>query len=108
LEGNKKERRKFINTVEAQLNKRFKGELEDFTINEGIVLVKLINRQTGKNCYAIIRELKGGFSAVIWQSVALLFENNLRREYEPSGRDRTIENLVLELEASRNIPRLGS
>jgi hypothetical protein len=70
------------------------------TITQGQILVKLINRQTGKNCFGIIRELKGGFSAVVWQSVALLFSNNLKREYDPVDRDREIEYVVAELEAN--------
>lgn len=96
----KKKRRQYLNTVESKLNKRFKGELENLTITQGQILVKLINRQTGKNCYHIIRELKGGFSAVIWQSVAILFSNSLKREYDPYDRDKDVEAIVAELEAN--------
>lgn len=100
LEDDKKKRKAYLKTVEKELNRRFKGELENLTITQGQILVKLINRQTGKNCYSIIRELKGGFSAVIWQSVALLFSNNLKREYDPEDRDKDIETIVAELEAN--------
>lgn len=96
----KKKRKEYLNSVEKELNRRFKGELEDFTITQGQILVKLINRQTGKNCFGIIKELKGGFSAVVWQSLALLFNNNLKREYDPEDRDKDIEAIVAELEAN--------
>lgn len=98
--NDKKKRKAYLNQVEKELNKRFKGELEDFTITQGQILVKLINRQTGKNCFSIIRELKGGFSAVVWQSLAVLFNNNLKREYDPEDRDKDIETIVAELEAN--------
>ena len=91
-------RKKYLKSIEKQLNHRFKGELENLTISQGQVLVKLINRQTGKNCFSIIQELKGGFSAVVWQSVALLFSNNLKKEYDPADRDRDIEAIVQEIE----------
>lgn len=94
------DRKAYLKTVEKELNKRFKGELENMSITQGQLLVRLINRQTGKNCYSIIKELKGGFSAVIWQSVALIFSNNLKREYDPADRDRDIETIVAELEAN--------
>ncbi|MDR3678604.1 MAG: DUF4294 domain-containing protein [Flavipsychrobacter sp.] len=94
------ERKAYLKSVEKELNKRFKGELEDLTITQGQILVRLIDRQTGKNCYSIIQEVKGGFSAVIWQSVALIFSNNLKREYDPTDRDKDIEAVVRELEAS--------
>ncbi|RYD56533.1 MAG: DUF4294 domain-containing protein [Sphingobacteriales bacterium] len=97
-EDNKKARKTYLKSIEKELNKRFKGELENLTITQGQILVKLINRQTGKNCYSIIRELKGGFSAVIWQSLALLFSNNLKREYDPYDRDKEIETIVKDLE----------
>lgn len=96
----KKERKAYLKTVERDLNARFKGELTDLTITQGQILVKLINRQTGKNCFGIIKELKGGFSAVVWQSVALLFSNNLKKEYDPEDRDKDIEFVVRELEAT--------
>jgi hypothetical protein len=90
--------KKYLKNVEKELNKRFKGELEEFTISQGIVLVKLINRQTGRSCFDIIQEVKGGFNAVVWQGVALVFSNNLRREYEPYDRDKDVEGIVLEIE----------
>lgn len=99
-QNDKKKRKEYLKTIEKELNKRFKGELEELTITQGQLLVKLINRQTGKNCYSIIRELKGGFSAVVWQSVALIFSNNLKREYDPYDRDKEIEAIVADLEAN--------
>jgi hypothetical protein len=94
-----KSRKKYIKNIEKELNKRFKGELQEFTISQGIVLVKLINRQTGRSCFDIIQEVKGGFNAVVWQGVALVFSNNLKREYEPYDRDKDIEGIVQEIEA---------
>lgn len=98
---NKKQRKAYLNTVEAELKKRFKGELTNMTISQGHLLVKLIDRQTGKSCYHIIKELKGGFSAVVIQSVATIFTHNLKKEYDPLGDDKEIEAIVQELEANR-------
>lgn len=95
----KKARKAYLKTIEKELNKRFKGELENLTISQGQVLVKLINRQTGKPVFHIIKEMKGGFSAVVWQSLALIFKNNLKREYDPAGDDADMERLARELEA---------
>jgi len=98
--ADKKARKAYLKTVEKQLNTRFKGELTDLSITQGQILVRLIDRQTGKDCYSIIQDLKGGFSAVVFQSVALLFSNNLKREYDPIDRDKDIESIVKDLEAS--------
>ena len=37
---------------------------------------------------------------MVWQSVAVLFNNSLKKEYDPHDRDRDIEKIVAELEAS--------
>ena len=95
---NNSDRKAYLKKVEAELDKRFKGELKDMSINQGEILIKLIDRQTGKNCFSIVKELKGGFNAFVWQSVALIFSHNLKREYEPYGRDQDIESVVQELE----------
>jgi hypothetical protein len=97
---NKSARKAYLKSIERELNKRWKGELQDLTITQGQLLVKLIDRQTGKNCFSIIREMKGGFTATLWQGVAMLFANNLKREYDPTGDDRDIEAIVLDLETS--------
>lgn len=98
----RKERRRYLKSVDRQLDASFKEPLKNLTIDQGHVLIKLINRQTGKNCYSIIRELKGGFSAVLWQSVGVMFNNNLRRDYDPEDKDKEMENMVEILEASAN------
>src|SRR6185437_9518647 len=95
----KRARKAYLKGKEKELNSRFKNDLENLSIAQGQILVKLIDRETGKNCYGIIREMKGGFSAIIWQSVAMLFSNNLKREYDPTDRDKDIEQIVQEIEA---------
>ena len=66
----------FKRSKERELNRRFKDELTNLTIAQGQILVKLIARQTGRPCYNIIKDLKGGFNATIFQAMALLFDNN--------------------------------
>lgn len=93
-------RKAYLKQIERELNKRWKGELSDLSITQGQILVKLIDRETGKNCFSIIKEMKGGFTATVWQGVALIFSNNLKREYDPWGDDKDIESIVQEIETA--------
>lgn len=93
----KEAKKQFKRNKENELNKKFKHELEDLTIQQGQILVKLIARETGKPCYEIVKELKGGFNAGIWQAVAILFSNNLKSNYDPEGEDADIESVVQEI-----------
>jgi hypothetical protein len=60
--------------------------------------MKLINRQTGNNCYDLISEYKGSFSARFWQTVAFFFNSSLKQPYDANGDDKTIEEIVQEVE----------
>ena len=62
------------------------------------VLMKLINRQTGNNCYEIIKEYKGGLTARLYQTVAFFFNSSLKQPYDAKGEDQQIESIVKEVE----------
>lgn len=92
-------RKKFIKEVEEELKAEFEGELKSLTIKQGILLVKLIDRETGNTSYELIKSLRGSFSAFIWQSLARLFGSNLKLEYDPNGEDAMVEEIVEQLES---------
>ena len=60
--------------------------------------MKLINRQTGNNCYEIIKEYKGGVTARVYQTVAFFFSTSLKQPYDAQGEDKEIESIVMEVE----------
>ena len=60
--------------------------------------MKLINRQTGNNCYDLIKEYKGGVTARFYQTVAFFFDSNLKQPYNAEAEDRQIEDIVQEVE----------
>jgi hypothetical protein len=93
-------RKEIIKSREKELKKEFADRITNLSIYQGKVLMKLINRQTGNNCYNIIQEYKGGFSAGFWQTVAVLLGSSLKQGYLPNEdqRDRDIELIVLDVE----------
>ncbi len=94
----KEQRKAYIQTREKELKKEFADPLSNLSVYQGKVLMKLINRQTGNNCYNIIREYKGSFTARFYQTVAFFFSSNLKQQYNPTGEDIQIEQIVQEVE----------
>ncbi len=94
-----KMRKKFLKKIEKELKDEFTDDLEKMTYNQGRVLIRLIDRQTGDTSYHLVEELRGTFSAFFWQSLARLFGHNLKTKYNPKeGEDKTIEEIVLLIE----------
>lgn len=94
----KKKRKAIIHSREKDLKKEFADKITNLSVYQGKVLMKLIYRETGNNCYNIIHEYKGGFSAGFWQTVAVILGSNLKQNYEPAAKDRDIEKIVQDVE----------
>ncbi|HEY4876417.1 MAG TPA: DUF4294 domain-containing protein [Puia sp.] len=92
------EKKTYIKSREKELKKEFADPLENLSVYQGKILMKLINRQTGNNCYDIIKEYKGGFTARFWQTVAFFFGTSLKQPYDAAGDDQQIEVIVKEVE----------
>ena len=91
--------KEYIKQAEKEIMKEFEKDLRKLTITQGIILVKLIDRETGQTSYEVIKDLKGGFSAFLWQGIARIFGNNLKAKYNPEGEDAKIEDIVRGIEA---------
>jgi hypothetical protein len=92
-------RKNYIKTREKELRTQFSDPLQNLSVYQGKVLMKLINRQTGNNCYDIIREYKNGITARVYQTVAFFFGSSLKQDYDLTDKtDRQIENIVKEID----------
>lgn len=90
---------RYINSREKELKKQFSDPLKNLSVYQGKVLMKLINRETGgTNCYDILKELKGGFTARFWQTVAYVFGSDLKQPYDATGKDAEMESIVKEVQ----------
>jgi hypothetical protein len=89
-----KERKAFTEKCEKELTAQFSQDMRNLTMTQGRILFKLLDRETGSTTYQIIKERRGSFSAFMWQGVAVVFGNNLKADYDPSGDDKKIEEIV--------------
>lgn len=98
----RRSRRKYLDSREKQLRTEFADPLTNLSVYQGKILMKLINRQTGNNCYDILKEYKGGFNARLYQTVAYFFGGNLKQDWSPNenATDRDIESIVREIDGA--------
>jgi hypothetical protein len=94
-------RKAYLKTVEKELKAEFEEPLKDLSMTQGRILLKLIDRETGNTSYELVKEMRGGFNAFMWQSVARLFGSNMKSEYDPKGDDIMIERAIKLIEAGQ-------
>jgi hypothetical protein len=92
-------RKDFIKAREKDLRIQFETDLKNLSMNQGTILMKLIARESGKTTYEIVKQFRGGFQAVLFQSVARVFGHNLKVEYDAKIEDLMIERAVKLTEA---------
>lgn len=96
---NKSKRKEIIKSREKELRKQFTQPLENLSVYQGKILMKLINRQTGNDCYEILKEFKGGLNARVYQTVAFFFGSNLKQNWDVTKKDDCqIENIIKEID----------
>lgn len=98
LETNKQKRR-YLKRTEKYLKEQFEDRLKKLSRKDGQILVKLINRQTNKTTFELVKDLKSGWSAFWSNQTAKLFDINLKTKYQPADvlEDFYIEMLLQEL-----------
>lgn len=97
----KKERKSYIKTREKELKDQFADPISNLSVYQGKVLMKLINRQTGNNCYEIVKDYRGGVTARLYQTVAFFFGSSLKQGWDLNDKvDRQIENFVREIDGT--------
>lgn len=94
-----KERSPYLKQTEKELKTQFEVDLKNLTVNQGRILIRLINRETGKTTFNVIKNYRGRFTAFLWQSFSILWGNNLKWKYDPTqGEDKLIENIILQIQ----------
>ncbi|MFO0356006.1 MAG: DUF4294 domain-containing protein [Sphingobacteriaceae bacterium] len=91
-------RKAYLRVCEKDLRHEFEDELKGLSVSQGRVLMKLINRETGKTTYTIVKELRGSFQASMWQALAKLFGNDMKTEYDSQTEDVMIEKAIAMVE----------
>ena len=96
----KKQRKAAIKQAEEDLLRDYKDELSNYTFSQGLVLIKLIDRETSRTAYNIVGELRGKLRAGLYQTMAKLFGYNLKTTFDPKNdaRDNLIDRIVISIE----------
>jgi hypothetical protein len=95
---NERQKKQYAKKVEDEIRAQFEEQLKALTVTQGKLLIKLIYRETGNVSYDLVKEFRGGLSAMFWQTFARIFGLNLKTKYDPAGEDFLMEEIVVGIE----------
>tara|TARA_B100000780_G_scaffold151891_1_gene106140 strand:- start:283 stop:804 length:522 start_codon:yes stop_codon:yes gene_type:complete len=89
-------KKKYTRVVEKYIEKELSSQLKKLTRTEGQILIKLIYRETGKTVHQLVKELRNGFRAFSYSSLAKLFDISIKITYDPEKikEDAIIEDVL--------------
>lgn len=94
-------RKKHVNDFQKRIFKQYEKPLRNLTVNQGKMLIKLIDREHDMNTYDLIKAYKGGVPAVFWNTIAKFFGSDLRAEYDGKDKDRIVERVIILVDAGQ-------
>lgn len=97
----KKMRKRWWKDHEKYLFKKYEQDFRKMTASQGQMLMKLMDRESDRTSYEIIKHYRGKASANFWQFVAKLFKNDLKEGYDAEDKDRIVERVINLVEAGQ-------
>lgn len=93
----RRDKKKYIKQLEDELRSEFEQELKKMYRSDGKVLIKIVERETGKTFYDIVKEIKSPFTAWTFQLVAKRYDYDLKQGYDPI-REKELESILQQVE----------
>jgi hypothetical protein len=96
--NSKRKKRKFSKESHKTLKTDYNYVIRDMYRSEGVLLMKLIYRETGLTAAEIIQKYRGKFSSSLYNNLGKIWDQDLKVKYDPTGEDKLTERIVLEIE----------
>jgi hypothetical protein len=93
--------KKIARQTHKELKDDFKFLLKELYVSEGVVLTKLIYRETGMTAEEIIAKFKGEAQAKLYTGMASMFDQKLDATYDPNHEDFVLECVVQDIIAGK-------
>lgn len=92
----KRQKKIYIKRIEKFIYDEFEEELKKLSRSQGRILIKLVHRQTGATTHELIKKLRNGWKAMIYQTTASFFKLSLKDTYDPETiyEDFLIEDIL--------------
>ena len=92
-------KRRIFSKIEDELISKYGYSIKKLKKSQGRILIRLVDRETNRTSFEVIKDFRNIFSAGFWQLTARVFGHNLLSVYNPNnGEDRMIEYIINKIE----------
>ena len=94
---NRRKRKKYVKENQGELTDQYEDQLKNLTKTQGKILIKMIERYTGDPFHSIIKQTRGGFTAMYWSGLGRIWGYDLKEGYQP-GDDPILDAVLTDFD----------
>lgn len=91
----------YMRNFEKRIYKENEESFKELTLNQGKLIIRLLDRETNSTSYELIRAYRGSFSAGLWQMFAVVLGADLKSRFGTKDEDAVIERVINLVEAGQ-------
>ena len=95
--------KRYAKHLYKDMKDNFEDPLKNLTKTQGMILIKMVERELKTPTYFIIKDLRGNWTAGYWGTVGKMFGHNLKEGYIP-GKDRILDMVLDDFNVSYKMP----
>ncbi len=88
------QRRRYVRSREKDIKAKFEDKVKKLNRTQGAYMVKAINRNLGKSCYSILKEMKNPITAAYYRTASAAYGIDLDENYKPEN-NKNFESIML-------------
>ena len=98
-----RESKRYIRRLQRELKDEFADPLKNLSKTQGLILIKMIERELDTPMYDLIKDLRGGITASYWNTMGKLFGHSIKDGYI-DGEDRILDAVLDDFNVSYDVP----
>jgi len=91
----------YMKRFEKRIYAENEAKFKELTLNQGKLLIRLVDRETNYTSYELIKAYRGSFRAFFWQMFATFFGADLKSKFGSKEEDAIIERVITLVEAGQ-------
>ncbi|MBK7129297.1 MAG: DUF4294 domain-containing protein [Crocinitomicaceae bacterium] len=95
----RRKQNKFLKESYQNLKDEFKYAFYEMYTSEGVMLMKLIHRETGLTVYEIANQYRGKSNAEMFELMGKIWDQDIRVQFDPIGVDKIAEHVIRDIQS---------
>lgn len=95
----RRKQNKYLKESYEDLKDEFKYVFYEFYTFEGVMLMKLVHRETGLTVYEIAETYRGKRNAEVFELMGKLWDQDIHIKFDAQGRDKIAEHVIRDIQS---------